>query len=343
MFVRSDRFQCLFAVGVAAAALLLVALPLPGQSVENVKLTEYRKTFESELEKLLTPLKEDAIRKLKVLESQRAIRKDYEGAIRARDRRLGIADEGIPPRELETTEENVIRLKMAEGRTAGNTVMLDRRRNAIVGFKRPGHSVSWDIMKLRPGWYKVLAEYGCAEPYVESRTEKEKEAGTTEPNVRKAGGTFRFFEDTSLLTKGSDPVIKTVVPTGGWDRLVKRNIGKLKITGTRATLKLEVVEAENEGIMYLRGIELIPTVAPGEESVALGDGSDAPGKLQTLREKYQKEVASQTREALVAYVADLKNSEEKFVTAEDLDGALAARKERERVEELLRKATERDE
>ncbi len=314
---------------------------LPAQSVENEKLTEYRKTFESELEKRLEPLKNDAVRRLEILEKQRAVGEDYEGAMRARDRRIGITGGGPSPlAAVEKEEEGVITLKMTSARTAGNTVMLDRRRNAIVGFKKKGHSASWDVMNVKPGWYKVLATYGCAESFEERVLRKNDD----DPSqvTRRAGGTFRFYEDTSLITQGSEPIVKTVVPTGGWDRLVTRNIGKLKITGTRTTLTLEVMQAEDQGIMFLRGIRLVPTVAPGEESVALASGADAPAKLQSLREQYEKKIAAVTRGTVDTYVSNLKQIEEKFIADENLDGALAARKERERMETRMKELEERE-
>ncbi|MEM9478270.1 MAG: hypothetical protein AAGA58_01270 [Verrucomicrobiota bacterium] len=320
---------------VAAAIIAIVQLGAGianGQAIENEKLTSLRLTFESELEKRLLPLKDEAVQKLIVLEHQRAIREDYEGAIRARDRRYVITGDRAADEEEKSSEEGAVDLIMEEAQTSGNTVGYDRRRDALVGFQKPGQSVTWDISSIEPGWYKVMVTYGSAEPFRARKVKDDAAAGDEE---RRAGGTFRLYEDTALLSGGSEPLIKTVTPTGGWDRLVTRNIGRLKITSNRATIKLEVVEAENEGIMFLRKISLVPTAAPDDMAAFQPGGDDAPTQLRTLREQYAEQVDTATASAIENYIETLKEKETELTAAEKLDEALAARSERERAESML--------
>lgn len=310
----------------------MTLFPMAAQAIENERLSGLRQTFETELEKRLIPLKDEALRKLVVLENQRAIRGDYEGAIRARDRRLAITDRSGDEEEEGLEEEGAIELSMSEAQMSGNSILYDRRRDALVGFRKAGHTASWDVLGITPGWYSVLATYGCAEPFRARRVKDDPAAGDEE---RRSGGTFRFFEDTALMSDGSQPLEKTVTPTGGWDRLVKRNIGRLKITGNRTTLSLEVVEAENEGIMFLRKITLAPTFGPEEMGSFLPGGNDAPTKLRALREQYNNQVETITTPAIQIYIEALRKLEEEFTKAERLDEALASRGERERVEGRL--------
>ena len=303
---------------------------------EPPQLAEYREAFEAQLAERTKPLTAAYVRSLENLENVRAIREDYEGALRAKRRRMQLQGEIEVAAPVETSDvEGTIILPLAKARLSGNTVTYDDKRGALVGFKRPRHSATWEIIKVTPGWYKVLTTYGCADSYQEKTPKRDRSDSSKPSSVEmKAGGVFAFYEDTNLIKDTSPPIRKTVVSTGGWDKLVTRNIGKLKLTGTTSTLKLEALEAENLGIMYLRQLKLVPDVAPGT-TVSLSADDVLPAELRDLREQYRKQVELEIKDSIEAYLVELKEIEERYQQASKLEEAVATRAERERVEMLL--------
>jgi len=297
---------------------------------EPKALTDLRTTFERQLDSAVAPFLDTYVGELAKLENVRAIREDYEGAIRARDVRRRLEGETSSPDKKATdrTVPGVIELPMAAALLNGNTISYDPVRKALTGFRKARHAATWDVLKVTPGWFDVIVTYGCAE----SRTVRPERRGRDEdakPVEMKTGGTFAFYENTNLSKDTSPPIRRTVVSTGGWDKLVTRNIGKLKLTGASATLKLEAVEPGNDGIMYLRSLKLVPSSPSGEGA------SGEANALRGLRTQYRQQVEAEIKDKLTAYVRELKELEERHTTESRLEDALETRTERMRVQSLL--------
>jgi hypothetical protein len=326
------------ALAVPALALVLGGAQQDACAVgEPEALTDLRSAFETQLESAVSPFRDAYVRELANLESVRAIREDYEGAVRARDVRLrmegvesGTTADGTPKNGI---SGDVIELKMASALISGNTISYDSTRGALIGFKKPRHSATWNLIKVVPGWFDVIATYGCADSRtvrIERRTRDEAPAS----EELKTGGTFAFYEDTNLLKDTSPPIRRTVVSTGSWDKLVTRNIGKIKLTGTTATLKLEAVDPGNDGIMYLRSLKLVPAAEPGAGGGLVSD-ADTPESLNELRNQYRLQVESELKDQITAYVRELKELEDRYTAETQLEEALEARSERMRAQALL--------
>ncbi len=320
-------------------ALLVLGLGVceAGAVGEPEALTELRSAFESQLELSVAPLRDAYVRELANLESVRAIREDYEGAIRARDVRERVEGRSSSEKKTEAAGDDevsgTISLPMDGGLISGNTISYDAIRHALVGFRKARHAVTWNVLKVTPGWFEVIATYGCAESGIE-KTERRPRPDVAEPATTKTGGVFAFYEDTNLLKDTSPPLRRTVVPTGSWDKLVTRNIGKLKLTGTTATLKLEAVEPGEDGLMALRSLKLVPSDEPGAGKVE-GAVSSEPEGLRELREQYREQVDAELKNRIALYVRELKALEESYTSESKLEAALEARSERMRAQSLL--------
>ncbi len=291
---------------------------------EPPELARFRDKFEAELEQRLEPAKESYITSLKNLERKRALGENYDGALRAKRQRLAISG-GDPAGLGADTPPGEIVLPLNRGRRSGSSLRYDKTRGAMTGFETSGHYITWDVMKVTPGLYRVLMSYGCADGgKVKAR---DKEGKMRERSVD-TGGSFTFEEATNLGT-GEDRILRhTVYPTGGWDKVVTRNIGRLRLTGTTSTLKLTVLEPEAGGLMALRRIRLVPYTAG--ESLA-GDGAGTP--LAKLRAQYAEKVTELVGEEFERYVSDLKALEERLAAEDRVRDALsvkAARTEFER-------------
>ncbi len=330
------RLPCsLLALGLA---ITLGVSPQKARGVgEPQSLTDLRSAFEAQLESAVSPFRDAFIRELTNLESVRAIREDYEGAIRARDvrERMEGIDSETPAagNNKETAPSDAIELKMASALISGSSISYDATRGALIGFKKARHSASWNIIKVTPGWFDVIATYGCADSRT-VRLERRTRDESPSSEEMKTGGTFTFYEDTNLLKDTSPPIRRTVVSTGSWDKLVTRNIGKLKLTGTTATLKLEAVEPGNDGIMYLRSLKLVPSVEPGTSGAPVYDRG-TPEALMELRDQYRQQVEGELKGQITAYVRALKELEDRYTAAAKLEEALEARSERLRAQALL--------
>lgn len=283
----------------------------------------------------MKPVTDSFIKNLESLENVRAIREDYEGARRAKERRIQLSGESLPADEVEVNAgvEGMIELEMKLARLSGSSIAYDSRRGALTGFKKPRHSAHWDLIKVEPGWYKILVTYGCSAPYRE-KADRASRSDDNTPVEMEAGGTFTIAEETGLIADISPPVTKTVVSTGSWDKLVTRNIGRIKLTGTTTRVKLEVVTAKNLGIMYLHSLKLIPD-ASGDAGSQLAEDASQPKKLRDLRDQYRVQVEGNIKQTIEAYIRELKLLEEGYANESKLEEAVAVRSERMRVLPLL--------
>ena len=289
------------------------------------ELIRLRETFEQQLQTRIEPGKQSYLLKLKALEDERAKNGDYEGALLVQRKRVAIAGTTTTAGgERKVIGE--INLDIARGRRSGSTLHYDSTRKAMMGFKHSGHSLTWDVMKVKPGLYRVLVTYGCADSCsVTVRNPTGRGANRT--SDVSTGGTFTFEEATSLNT-GEDRVLRhTVFPTGGWDKVVTRNIGRLRLTGTTSTIKLVALNPHPGGLLALRRIRLIPYDADG---MAGGGGIGNP--LEKLRSQYQEKVAELTGGEFEKYIADLKNLEERLAAADRIRDALAVKATRSEIE-----------
>ncbi len=323
MIPRPLRPQAI-AAAIALAACAQVSLaqtpaaPTKKPSVRmSPELLRYREKFEAALTQRLEPAKDAYTGGLRELELQRALSEDYEGALRAKSKRLAVAEATRDAGERDAPDN--ITLPLSQGRRHGSSIHYDSKRSALTGFSSPGQFITWDVMMVKPGIYRVLFTYGCGKTKIGAPDSKDKDNDNDGPTT---GGSFTFEEDTNLNT-GEDRLLRhTVYPTGGWDKLVTRNIGRLRITGTTSTLKLTTLEPLADGLMALRSIRLMPYVEQG-----------SPGNpLTKVRRQYNEKITELVADEFERYIADLKDLEEQLAIADRIRETLAVKAERTKFE-----------
>ena len=290
---------------------------------EPPELVRLRETFEEQLAQRLDAPKEAYLEKLKNLEGKRALLGEYEGALRVQRKRKAVGG-SLVTAAGETKVAGEIELDLARGRRSGSSLNFDRVRSSLMGFEKAGHHIIWDVMKVKPGLYRVLVTYGCADATTASRRD---EFGRLRETELTTGGSFTFEEATNLNT-GEDRLLRhSVFPTGGWDKVVTRNIGRLRLTGTTSTLKLTALAPNEGGLMALRKIRLIPYTA--DEAGVDGGSLSA---LDRVRTQYRLKVKELTAKEFGGHIAKLKELEESLAAADRIRDALAVKTARIEIE-----------
>ncbi|MCP5114623.1 MAG: hypothetical protein GY953_27660, partial [bacterium] len=217
------------------------------------KLAEFRDAFEKASTTRSAPAKAAFATALEQLARTRAQSGDYLGAIRARDRRLELLASDVLEPITPIKPEGEIVVDLARGSRTGSGLKYDSKGTKVVGFDKTSQAITWDLSNTKPGEYSAHVTYSCGESY-EDKNE----------NIIRTGGIFTLSEATGLsTTTSSQPLRRTVLSTGGWNKSVTRNIGKITVTGSLLTLELKVAKAAQGGLMHLYGIRLVPVAPTG--------------------------------------------------------------------------------
>ena len=318
----------------SCAALLSLA-PATAQNSDApveppAKLAEFREAFEKTVESRSLPARETFATGLSKLATERADAGDYLGAIRARDRRMELLGIAAGPGVDESESAGEIEVDLASGTRSGGGLRFDAKGNKLVGFTKDNQSIHWELSKTSPGVYSVIVTYSCADSR-QAEGEFGKEYAT--------GGTFTLEEATNLTTDRSAPLRRTVLSTGGWNKTITRNIGKITITGSRMTLLLSVKNAKPDGMMHLYGIRLVPTAPAGGGGEGGRPLENAPAELATLRAQFRSAISPKTSPIISSYGTRLRTLLESLSAANDLEGAFEVQKEFISAEKLSKDPT----
>lgn len=289
------------------------------------ELAELRDGFERAVMARSAPAREKFASALQELAQARGEGGDYEGAIRARDRRLEILNLSDPVATAPAARGEIV-VDLPSGKRAGSGLKYDAEGKKIVGFSKSNQSILWDISETVSGVYSIMVTYSCGEP---EKIDGEQPLPT--------GGTFTLEEDTSLAAVDSPPLQHTVSPSGGWNKLVTRNIGKLTLAGGRLPLKLLVSSSGEGGLMHLYGISLVPIASNSAEDAATPD--DFPAELASLRAMFRSAILPKTTPLVAAYGMRLRAMLQAFTDANDLEGAYEVQKEFTAAESLSKDPT----
>lgn len=276
------------------------------------KLADFREAFESAVETRSSPARESFAAALAELMRSRADHGDYEGAIRARDRRLELLASKPEATGDPASREGEIAIDLPSASRSGSGLKYDVRESKFVGLTKDNQSLLWEISKTVPGVYSAIVTYSCGEPEIDPDTEA----------PIKTGGSFTLAETTNLTTSGSEPLVRVVVPTGGWDESITRNIGKITVTGTRLNLQLSVDQANPGGLMHLYGIRLVPF----DDGLGTGGsaGAETPEELAVLRERFRLAITPKTSPIIMSYGTALREILDNASVATQLEEALEA-------------------
>jgi len=306
--------SCCAASTAIAAAAALAQGPVAAPVEPPAKLAEYRDAFEKAVASRSAPARDQFASALQELARARAAVGDYEGAIRARDRRSELLDNSGPVAAAPAQEGEIV-IDLPSGSRAGSGLKYDLKGKKIVGFTRDNQSIRWDLNKTKPGVYSALVTYSCGDPV----------AATFGRSPTLTGGSFTLEEATELSTVVSPPLRRTVLPTGGWNKTVTRNIGRISVTGSRMTLQLAVKTAHPGGLMHLYGIRLVP-VSP-DAATGSNPGDNSPAELASLRAVFRSASLAKSAPLVTAYGMRLRAMREALSAANDLEGAYAVQKE----------------
>ena len=129
-----------------------------------------------------------------------------------------------------------------------------------------------------------------------------------------------------------------VKSTGGWDRVVVKDLGTLALKGGTSQLKLTVRSAHTLGLMYLYEIRLVPVAPAAAGANGPPPGSKDPGlpkALLTLSGAFCGNLGRSAERAIADYIAGLKALEAALIKSDQLAAAKEVQVERVAAEELL--------
>lgn len=176
--------------------------------------------------------------------------------------------------ELEELPEARIVLKPDGAKTTG-AIRLDRSKGVLVGWKNKGNTATWDVGQMEPGLYELHVQYSVGE----TQTDGGKR--------RRAGGLFAIRQLSNLAGESAERIVHEVASTGGWDKFSVTKIGMMAFSRTSATIVAECGEAEELGVMHLRGVELRKISASSKI-----DGDALEQDFIALKAAHAREVAS---------------------------------------------------
>lgn len=251
------------------------------------------------------------------LEKKRAEKGDYEGAMRARQRReqaliaAGSDDGRIP-----------VLLTVSAPSTRATKVTLDSQTGTAV-FGSSGAFITWEVTGDFKGWYEVMLTHGVAggkdhtaaiTPVTGNIPAGWRKRRDEDDYAPQAGG-WACFQSLSSLGGSSVVLRREIVSTGGWSTWRTVSLGRVQIQQTRPTFRLGGEEVARQGLMHFRQLELVPVSAPSATSAA------GELKLKQLRDVFESEYRKRalTSAASGQYRAALLALEQQAKAAKDND------------------------
>jgi len=250
-------------------------------------------------------LTDQYIKALASLENEAAAKGEYEQALAAQTRRRNLNEV-----QAQSVLANIIILRPADARLTGSA-NYDSDKNVLTSLKTVGSTASWDIPRLTPGAYQVSLTYSVA-PIGDTPLR------FTQSYNYATGGSFEFFEDSSLSGASQNRRIMSVASTGSWDDFVSVPLDPpLQMTRTSARLTLRITRALGDGgVLQIKDIRLVPVVP--ETTLTLDTPSDP---LRTLRSSHQEKLKLLAAPLVSDYLTTLQTRLAGATTASATDDA----------------------
>lgn len=212
------------------------ALP-QGSGIDS--LASLRVTHELALLRASSPALRQYLSDLTALEKRLASTRDYQGAIKVRDERIGVE------KQLARMDKENLLLKSRESglrsallpdeiilmpeQASLDGITREPGTGALTNWKKPGAKATWKLPDLPPGGYEIVIRYSC-DPL--------------------EGGSVTISEQTFSLTGTADTTLKG--PS-------EKNFGTLKITQGAGTLTISARTVLKTNLMDLHFIKLLPS------------------------------------------------------------------------------------
>jgi endonuclease YncB( thermonuclease family) len=231
------------------------APPAPGAAADPTppELQQKRQQFMARALTGSRVLSEQFANALAALAKEAGANGDYELALKAQQRREGLANLYSSATDGSSIS-NVIVLRPSDARVNGS-VNYDRSKDVLSAWKTMGSMASWDVSRIVPGSYDVILNYGVAD----LGDPPNRASLNAAPPDLTTGGDFEFFEDSSLSGAAANRRAGTVTTTGGWAEFSTMTLPAIQLTRSGTRLSLRISRAKGDGgVMHLKDIRLTP-------------------------------------------------------------------------------------
>ena len=306
--------------------------PAAPASAEDTALVELRNTHQAAVKAKLDAISRKEIEALKALEKARAERGDYTGAqaavekINALEKTVGITSDPLNPSFILDSQ---VHHTLALGVVLKNKNFIITKANGLI---------RWDGLNVKPGNYQVKLTYSVGDPEVVGtvekpilRTPKYRGDGTMIP-VPAYGGTILFQEETSI--NASPALKKRIPPTITLIPEQTEVLGAIQISSNRTALTLKATDAEAEGLMFLKQIELVPIVP-----MSAAAGAE-PKEYKVLHDDYRKTIMERTGSAHRYWFTKLVELEKQCAETDNTETLALIKPELARVQAIISPSTE---
>ena len=301
--------------------------PATTAPTEDAALIELRNTHQAAVKAKLDAISRKEIDTLKALEKSRAEHGDYTGAqaavekINALEKTVGITSDPLNPSFILDFQ---VHHSLALGIVLKNKNFVITKGNGMI---------RWDGLNVKPGSYQVKMTYSVGDPDVVGtvekpilRTPKSRGDGTMIP-VPAYGGTIVFQEETSI--NASPAIKKRIPPTISLIPEQTEVLGTIQISSNRTALTLKATDAEVEGLMFLKQIELVPIVPM---SAAAGT---EPKEYKLLHDEYRKTIMERTGSAHRYWYTKLVELEKQCTEIDNVETLALIKPELARVQTIV--------
>lgn len=303
------------------------ATPAASASAEDPALVELRNAHQTAVKAKLDLISRKEIEALKALEKSRAERGDYAGSqaavekINALEKTVGITSDPLNPSFVLDSQ---VHHTLALGIVLKNKNFIITKANGLI---------RWDGLNVKPGNYQVKMTYSVGDPDVVGtvekpilRTPKSRGDGTMIP-VPAYGGTILFQEETSI--NASPALKKRIPPTITLIPEQTEVLGTMQISSNRTALTLKATDAEAEGLMYLKQIELVPIVP-----MSAAAGAE-PKEYKVLHDEYRKTIMERTGSAHRYWFTKLVELEKQCAETDNTETLALIKPELARVQAII--------
>ena len=269
---------------------LAQAAPPELQSLQNA--------YKKKVAEVAAPAAETFATDLKKIASSQAATGNYKEAAATKfkaDSTLAFLD------SLKVSSSSSVVLPLA-GATHIGQVSYSAETNTLGRFSTENARASWELRQIIPGTYDVSLTFSVNHK-VEVNPEDSSE-------TEDAGGTFQIREDTKLqrVNSGANSITHEVVSTGGWDAFRTEIIGSITLASTPATIVLEALKPEPQGLMQLLEIRLIPQRDRASERTPVSSSAEKLASLKRDHEARMIPILSPITTDHIAEITSIKNA-----------------------------------
>ena len=204
---------------------------------------------------------------------------------------------------LKISASSIVTLPLAEATTVGQVSYSDDT-GTLGRFIKQNARAGWELRQIKPGTYDVTITYSV---------NYEQEIDPLDSSITEAaGGTLQIREDTKLQRSdsSSNSITYEITSTGGWETYRTENIGSITLASAPATIVLEALAPEPQGLMQLRDIHLTPQRDAPAGNTPTGQSTEKLDSLKRAHEERKSAIIAPIATAFTAEITSLKDAAE---------------------------------